>query len=337
MPLTLGVVIPIYRVERWVARCIASIATQSRWPDQVVLVDDVGGDASVDRAMDAARDAGLPVRLIRHAENRGLSAARNTGLRHLSTELVWFVDSDDRVAPDFARDMVAAFDEDTSLDVAVCRTMRIDENDAPHGIEEPSSGDRTVGGAVLARMLLRGEIRGYACNKVFRRAVLGAAPYPEGQGYEDVTPMLRMALASRNVALRDAPHYEYRVTPDSLSQRFGLHTGDLLRQNEEIPREVRSAAPSMGSDADAWREALLRFRYDQVLLPAANMACRHRERRDRDRALDAVAREVIRDTRSRIRWTDVRDLLRCGARRQSVAAAVLTVSPRLYGAILRRR
>ena len=48
----------------------------------------------------------------------------------------------------------------------------------------------------LARRLLLSEARGYACNKLFRRGLLGDAPFPEGHVYEDVAPMLRIALGA---------------------------------------------------------------------------------------------------------------------------------------------
>ncbi len=336
---TVGVVVPVYRVEPWVESCIASIAGQTRRPDQVVLVDDMGGDRSIDLALDAARRAGLDVRRIRHPQNRGLSAARNSGLRELDTDLVWFFDSDDGATDDFLAVMIAAFAGSGSgdVDIAACRTTRIDEREEILGIEEPASGDAVVTGSEFARRLLLASVRGYACNKLFRREILGDAPYPEGQGYEDVVPMLRLALASRRIALLDAPAYRYRVTPGSLSQQFGAHTFDLLRQNDDVA-EVLAGAGVLGPSAvDDWQRELLAFRYDQVLLPAANMAARHLSTEDRDRSLDAAAEEVLRRTRSLIRAVDLRGLARSGALRQLVAAAMLSVSPGAYRRVLRHR
>lgn len=336
---TVGVVVPVYRVEPWVESCIAAIAGQTRRPDQVVLVDDMGGDRSIDLALDAARRAGLDVRLVRHPQNRGLSAARNSGLRELDTDLVWFFDSDDGAADDFLAAMVGAFTGPYSadVDVAACRTTRIDEREEILGIEEPASGGVVVTGSEFARRLLLAGVRGYACNKLFRRELLGDAPYPEGQGYEDVIPMLRLALASRRIALLDTPAYRYRVTPGSLSQEFGTHTFDLLRQNHDVAEVLTVAGVLDSSSADDWRRELLAFRYDQVLLPAANMAARHLSTEDRDRSLDGAAEEVLRQTRSLVRAGHLWGLARSGALRQLVAASMLSVSPSAYRRILRHR
>ncbi len=333
---TLGVVIPVYRVERWARACIAAVAGQIRRPDQVVIVDDVGGDASVDLALDEARRSGLDVRVVRHPRNLGLGAARNSGLRELETDLVWFFDSDDSAADDFVVSMLAAFEADDAadIDVAVCRTTRIDDRENVIGIEEEPTGGAVITGPEFARDLLLARVRGYACNKVFRRDLLGDAPYPEGQGYEDVTPMLRLALSSRRIALLDTAAYRYRVTPGSLSRQFGIHTFDLLRQNTDAVDELRRAGVL---DAEEWHRALLLFRYDQVLLPAANMASRHLDDKGRDRDLDDAAVEVLRQTRSLIRAADPWALVRVGAVRQFVAASVLKLSPRAYRAVLRRR
>ncbi|MFT3877633.1 MAG: glycosyltransferase [Propioniciclava sp.] len=330
---SIGVVVPVYRVERYVAGCVASIGAQTLAADRVILVDDRGGDASMDRALDAALDAGLAVEVVTQPENRGLSAARNAGLARLDTDLVWFCDSDDTVEPTFLeamRDALVACD----AEVAMCRTARVDEAGARLSIDEDSFGDqRSLPGRELARRLLRSEARGYACNKLFRRAVLGEAPFPEGHVYEDVAPLLRIALAVETVALVDAPLYRYLINESSISRRFGPHTHDLFVQDGHVQALLAAAGVFDGPEADAWRRAHLRFRYDGVVLPASNMALRARLAGS---AIPEIG-EVVRTARALIRPADLVGLWRDGARRQVVAAGVLALSPWLYAQILRRR
>ncbi|MFT3832038.1 MAG: glycosyltransferase [Micropruina sp.] len=232
MSVTIGVVVPVYRVERYVAGCIASIGAQTLAPDRVILVDDRGGDASMQRALAAAKAAGLPVETLTQPENRGLSAARNAGLARLDTDLVWFCDSDDTVEPEFLqamRDALLAAD----AQLAMCRTARVDEAGATLSIDEDAFDRATMSGAELARRLLLSEARGYACNKLFRRELLGDAPFPEGHVYEDVAPMLRIALATERVALVDAPLYRYLINEN-------VHL-PMLRSAH--PRPLRSGRP----------------------------------------------------------------------------------------------
>lgn len=329
---TIGVVVPIYRVERYVAGCIASIGAQTHAPDRVILVDDCGGDASMERALDAARDAGLPVEVVTQTHNRGLSAARNAGLARLDTDLVWFCDSDDTVELEFLEDMRRALVE-SDAQLAMCRTARVDEAGRTLSVDEDSFEESAMSGAELARRLLLSEARGYACNKLFRRDLLGDAPFPEGHVYEDVAPMLRIALAADRVALVDAPLYRYLINESSISRRFGPHTHDLFVQDDHVQTLLTDAGVFAGAEADAWRWAHLRFRYDGVVFPAANMALRAKLAGD----LGAAVAEVVAKARALVRWSELPSLWRGGAHRQAIAAAVLALSPWLYAQILHRR
>ena len=329
--LTIGVVVPVYRVERYVAACLASIAAQTRRPDQVVLVDDRGGDASMERALAAAAAAGLSVDVVTQPANRGLSAARNAGLARLGTDLVWFCDSDDTVEPGFLEALAGAL-EVRSAQVAMCRTARVDEAGSTLSIDEEPFGDESVlTGPELARRLLLSEARGYACNKLFRREILGSAPFPEGHVYEDVAPILRIALAAELIALVDAPLYRYLINETSISRRFGPHTHDLFVQGDHVRELLTDAGVLDGPDAAAWRWAHLRFHYDGVVFPSANMALRSWLAGNRGAEVD----EVVRRSRSLIRTADLPRLWAGGARRQTVAAAVLALSPWLYAQFLR--
>ncbi len=329
---TIGVVVPVYRVEKYITGCIASIGAQTVAPDRLILVDDRGGDASMERALAAAQQAGLPVEVVTQPENRGLSAARNAGLARLDTDLVWFCDSDDTVELEFLEDMRRALLE-CDAQLAMCRTARVNEAGETLSIDEDTFDEPVMSGAELARRLLLSEARGYACNKLFRRGLLGDAPFPEGHVYEDVAPMLRIALGAERVALVDAPLYRYLINETSISRRFGPHTHDLFVQDDHVQTLLAGAGVFEGSEADAWRWAHLRFRYDGVVFPAANMALRAKLAGEDG----AEVAEVVAESRALIRWLDLPRLWRGGAHRQTIAAAILALSPRLYAQILHRR
>jgi glycosyltransferase involved in cell wall biosynthesis len=91
-----SVVIPCFRGERFIGDAIASVLSQEGAEVEVVVVDDGSPDASADvvEAIDDSR-----VRLLRHDRNRGIAAARNTGLGAVSGELVAFLDQDDLWLP----------------------------------------------------------------------------------------------------------------------------------------------------------------------------------------------------------------------------------------------
>src|SRR5690349_12045451 len=97
MPL-LSIVLPVYRVQAYLRECLDSILEQSFTDFEVIAVDDCSPDHS-GAILDeyAARDS--RVRVVHLERNVGLGEARNAGLGHTHGEYVWFVDSDDWIAP----------------------------------------------------------------------------------------------------------------------------------------------------------------------------------------------------------------------------------------------
>lgn len=93
------IIVPIYNAEEYLAKCIESIISQSYRPIQVILVDDGSTDTSLSICEKYARDYSCIE--VYHQDNQGVSVARNTGLSHTKGKWVFFVDSDDYIAPDF--------------------------------------------------------------------------------------------------------------------------------------------------------------------------------------------------------------------------------------------
>ena len=98
----LSVIVPVYKVEDVLSRCLDSLCRQSLQNIEILLVD----DASPDRCgaiCEAYAEKDPRFRVIHHPENRGLSATRNTGIAQASADYLMFVDSDDWVHEDFCK------------------------------------------------------------------------------------------------------------------------------------------------------------------------------------------------------------------------------------------
>lgn len=93
------VIVPIYNMEEYLDACLESILNQTYRPIQVILIDDGSTDRSLSICEKYAKDH--PFIEVYHQENQGVSVARNTGLTHTKGKWVFFVDSDDIIAPEF--------------------------------------------------------------------------------------------------------------------------------------------------------------------------------------------------------------------------------------------
>ena len=94
-----SIIVPVYNVAKYIERCLLSVLNQT-WPDlEVILVNDCTPDNSMEivRRVVASHPRGAVVRCLEHEENRGLSAARNTGILASVGDYLYFLDSDDYI------------------------------------------------------------------------------------------------------------------------------------------------------------------------------------------------------------------------------------------------
>lgn len=123
----LSIVIPIYRVEPYIEKCLSSIYGQIvNLPVEVVLVN----DGTPDKSMDVARKFVNTKTVVISQENQGLSAARNNGMKASHGEYVWFVDSDDWIAEGTIGKVCKCIDKFRS-EVFVVGIKAFDEKDSP--------------------------------------------------------------------------------------------------------------------------------------------------------------------------------------------------------------
>lgn len=105
----ISIVIPVYNVEPYIMRCLESVTHQTYTDIECVLVDDCGSDKSMEIASRFIGTYCGPVEFVitRHEKNKGLSAARNTGLNVSRGDYVFFLDSDDAITPECIELMVS--------------------------------------------------------------------------------------------------------------------------------------------------------------------------------------------------------------------------------------
>lgn len=98
----ISVIVPIYNVENYILECLQSVAAQTKTKNvECILVDDCGTDNSVKVAEQFISDykGDISFALFHHSENKGLSAARNTGIKNARGKYLFFLDSDDTIKP----------------------------------------------------------------------------------------------------------------------------------------------------------------------------------------------------------------------------------------------
>ena len=201
----LSILLPVYSVEPYLAACAESILSQADSGVELVFVDDASADGSA--ALLTALQAAHPdrVRLLRHAVNGGISAARNSLLDAARGDYLWFIDPDDLMeagalaalkavvdghAPDWISCDFRSFDDATGQPRRTRHTHQASFSGPANVLSEDT--------ALLVRGLLQtGQLHPW--SKVIRRVIWPAElRFPVGRVFEDLAVFPRLALhASR--------------------------------------------------------------------------------------------------------------------------------------------
>ena len=171
-----SVIVPVYNAEKYLQECVDSILRQTLTDLELILVDD-GSPDGCPALCDAAALRDDRVRVI-HQKNKGLSAARNAGMKIARGNWVAFVDSDDRVMPGYLERMYAAAQK-AEPDLVVCDYLCMDENGAGKAKSEKLVRAEQLGREELIRKMCLTPFV-VAWTKLYRREILEKMQFPEG-------------------------------------------------------------------------------------------------------------------------------------------------------------
>lgn len=215
------IIIPVYNAEAWLHSCLDSVLSQSYHLIEVIAVNDGSTDGSQAILEDRAKkDSRL--RLC-FQENQGVGAARNLGLDLARGDWICFVDADDRVHPDYVKDMLEAALRFKADAVAVNFYL-----DFPSGLKFPYP-------FILARKRLTGKqavrqtfrllfFPGFVWNKLFRKNLFTdhGIRFPSII-YEDAFVVPLLFLHSDRVIVLKRARYHYLRQPKSLTHHYSFH------------------------------------------------------------------------------------------------------------------
>ena len=216
----ISVIIPVYNVEPYIRRCLDSVLSQDFAGSDVecILVDDCGTDRSMDIVHEVTEGYQGPVHflLLTHEQNRGLSAARNTGLHHATGDYVLFIDSDDYLMPGAMHYMPDHLSQHPGVDMVMGNVInkKSDSLLFPN-LQEPWLMDDPD--LFFGRMLRR-QIYLYAWNKLIRRSILleHDVLFIDGIIYEDQAWSYQLFSHLSSVLLLPEVTYVYEYNPSSI-------------------------------------------------------------------------------------------------------------------------
>lgn len=203
------VIIPIYKVEQYLNRCVDSVLSQTYSDLDIILVDDGSPDRCSEICDSYKNDS--RVRVI-HQENKGLSGARNAGLEIAKGEWVTFIDSDDFVANNYVECLLNLCYK-YGVNVSQCGIVRGKDNAFPN--ESVKIKERKWNFHILYSSSGR-EYRTIACAKLYRLSLFDSLRFPEGKINEDEDTVFKVLYNVGEIVITNQHLYYYYMSPESI-------------------------------------------------------------------------------------------------------------------------
>lgn len=232
----ISVIVPVYKVEKYLRQCLSSLAAQTLADMEIILVDDGSPDGCPEICDEyAAKDARMKVV---HKENGGLLSARKAGFAASSGDYIGFVDGDDWVEPDTFENMykaVCEYSPDMVLSDFLCDYGdRVEPSDQcfEDGVYDRARLEKEI----FPRMLFDGRFYRFGVNpncwsKLVRRDIIEKNLMPVDECIrmgEDAAFIYPCLLDSQSAACIKTPTYHYRITGQSMSTAYDEKLKDII-------------------------------------------------------------------------------------------------------------
>lgn len=270
----ISVIVPVYKVEPFLHRCVQSILDQTYRDFELILVD----DGSPDRCGELCEEYGRLDSRVRvlHQENGGLSAARNAGIdwAFANSDSRWlaFVDSDDWVHPAFLQTLYDTA-EQTLCKISACGFYRTGGEALPQAqdfsVMSLSADDYYCG-------QLHDGVTALAWNKLYHKSLFKGLRYPIGKLHEDEFTTYRAIYGAGKIGVTPARLYAYYQNPEGIMRSqwnprrmhmleafeqqiaFAQETGNARLLNKTAEQYIYSAYEQLSQAQIVYRKELRR-------------------------------------------------------------------------------
>lgn len=212
----ISVIVPVYKVEKYIEKCIQSLLDQTYTNFEALIVDDGSPDQSISIAKKLVGND--PRFIFLEKENGGSSSARNYGLDHMTGNYVYFLDSDDYIAKETFEKCMAIFKEDISTDIVIFGTNWI-----------------TTSGKIIKQtisninkyydeediLLINDSIEHMAWNKIYKKSIFDKVRFSEGIIYEDTDLMYKLIYQKKIYLLKEYLYF-YIQREGSIMSTFDI-------------------------------------------------------------------------------------------------------------------
>lgn len=243
----ISVIVPIYKVEPYLKRCLDSLLAQTYTKFELILVEDGSPDRCGEICEDYAR-RDPRIRVI-HKRNGGLSDARNAGLAAAAGEYIAFVDSDDWVSPDYLRVLLEVL-ETSGSEICECEMRRTaGEEDEEYCV--PDASPEIYGTEeALKELICDSVFHQHVWNKLYKKCCLENVLFPVGKMNEDEFWTYRVfGNADRIAKTNQVLYYYFQRGGSIMGETYNMKRLDALEAKQERQEYIALFYPTLSAEA----------------------------------------------------------------------------------------
>ena len=247
-----SIIVPVYKVERYLDKCISSIVNQTYTNLEIILVDD-GSPDQCPQMCDAWAEKDTRIRVI-HKENGGLSDARNAGMAVATGEYIAFVDSDDWIAPDLYTHLYRRLTEDHS-DISACGVQLVWEDGTSPRILTCMGNHVLSKEEAMQAIIEESWLKQPVWYKLYKTNLIKDILFPVGKYHEDVFWSYQAVDKANKVSVSDYIGYYYLQRNDSImGEEYSLRRLDAVEAKVQRHAYIKENFPALEnlSAKDLW-------------------------------------------------------------------------------------
>ena len=237
----ISIIVPVYKVEEYIDRCVTSIVNQTYSNIEIILIDD-GSPDNCPNICDLWACKDMRIKVI-HKNNGGVSDARNIGLKIATGKYICFVDSDDFVSENMCEIMFDAL-KTQNADI-VCCNMCIYKDGIIQHIKHNESILVTAEQA-MKEVLTGGNITPSVTGKLFKRESLNEVMFPVGEIYEDIAVMPVIFSKCNSIYYLKKELYYYRYNSNGITKsKYSQKHSDRIIRDKQICNDILKYWPKL--------------------------------------------------------------------------------------------
>lgn len=233
-----SVIVPVYNVEHYLAKCLDSLVNQSLQNIEIIVVNDGSKDGSGNIIQQYSEKYSDKIKAFTK-ENGGLSDARNFGIDQATGDYLGFVDSDDYVSGTMFEDMLNLA-EKNDAEMVICNIQKVDEdgNVTQKLTQIPNMPEKIV---LEKYFSVFSDLSYFACNKLFKRELFIDKRFKKGVHFEDIQLIPQLLLECKILAQTQNFHYQYLERADSISKTHNERGLDILKAVEDVEEVFKNS------------------------------------------------------------------------------------------------